>query len=47
MLYLIGGLVLAVGLSVILAPGRVGGGLEDFCRLEGSEQKIRDRSVCC
>lgn len=47
MLYLIVGLVLAVGLSIILAPGRVGGGMEEFCRLECSEQKIRDRSVCC
>jgi hypothetical protein len=47
MVYLIAGLVLTVGLSVILAPDHVGGGMEEFCRLECGERKIRDRSVCC
>lgn len=47
MLLLLVSLIFAIAVSVVLAPAKVDGGMEEFCRLECTEQKIRDRSVCC
>jgi hypothetical protein len=47
MLLLFVSLILAIAVSVVLAPAKDGEGMEEFCRLECTEQKIRDRSVCC